>query len=56
MKEKCYADKPQTIEHLRANARDAIVAMRAYTLEKEDEKWFQRMMYCTIDANDPLMQ
>lgn len=46
VKDKCYADKPETIENLKANIRDAIAEIRPHTLEKVLENWSDRMGYC----------
>ena len=39
-------DKPETIEHLRANFRDAIAVIRHHMFEKVDENWSHRIMHC----------
>lgn len=46
VKDKCYADKPETIEHLKANIRDAIAEIQPHTLAKVLENWSDRMGYC----------
>ena len=38
--EKCYDDKPETIEQLKANIRDAIDEIRSNTLEKAHKNWY----------------
>ena len=37
VKDKCYSDKPETIDPLKANIRDVIVEIRPYILEKVHE-------------------
>ena len=46
VKDKCYADHPEAIEHLKANIRGAIAEILLYTLEKVLENWSDRMGYC----------
>ena len=41
IKEKCYADKLETIDRLGANIRDAIFEIRPYILENILRKLFQ---------------
>ena len=45
VKEKCFADKPEAIELLKAKICDAIVEIRAHTLEKVHENFSDRMKY-----------
>ena len=40
IKENCYANRPETIKHLKANIRDTIVEIQFQTLEKVHEKWY----------------
>ena len=44
-KEKCYADKPETIKQLMFNIGDAITEIRTHTLEKVHDKRCDRMKH-----------
>ena len=56
VKEHCCTDKPETIEHLRANIRDAIAEIRPNTLEKVHKNWSDQMRYyeanCSSHMNE----
>ena len=46
VKDKCYADKPKTIDALKDNIREAIGEIQPHTIDKELENWFDRVGYC----------
>ena len=45
--DKCYADKPETIDALKDNIREAIDEIQLYTIDKELKNWNDRVGYYT---------
>ena len=45
VKEKCYADKPETIDALKDNIREAIGEIQLYTIDNVLKNWTDRVGY-----------
>ena len=43
---KCYADKPETIDALNDNIREAIVEIQLHTIDNVLKNWTDRIGYC----------
>ena len=46
VKDKCYADKPETIDILKNNIREAIDETQLHTVDNLLKNWFDRVGYC----------
>ena len=46
VKNKCYADKPETIEALKNNIREAIGETQLHTIDNVLKNWTDRVGYC----------
>ena len=46
VKDKCYADKPETIDALKKNIREAIVEIQLHTIDNVLKNWTDRVGYC----------
>ena len=46
LKDKCYADKPKTIDPLKDNIREAIGEIQLYTIDNVLKNWTDRVGYC----------
>ena len=46
VKDNCYADKPQTIEALKDNIREAIDEIQLQTIDNLSKIWTDRVGYC----------
>ena len=46
VKDKCYADKPETIEALKDNIREAIGDIQLHTIDNVLKNWTDRVGYC----------
>ena len=46
IKDKCYADKPQTIDALNDNIREAIGEIQLHTIDNVLKNWNDRVGYC----------
>ena len=46
VKDKCYADKPETIDDLKDNIRKAIGEILLHTIDNVLENWADRVGYC----------
>ena len=46
VKDKCYADKPETIDALKDNIRDAIGKIQLHTIDNVLKNWTDRVGYC----------
>ena len=46
VKNKCYADKPETINALKNNIREAIGEIRLHTIDNVLKNWTDRVGYC----------
>ena len=46
VKDKCYADKPETIDTLKDNIREAIGEIQLHTIDNVLKNWTDRVGYC----------
>ena len=46
VKDKCYADKPETIDALKDNVREAIGEIQLHTIDNVLKNWTDRVSYC----------
>ena len=46
VKEKCYADKPQTIDALMASSREVIGEIQLHKIDNMLKNWIDRVGYC----------
>ena len=46
VKDKCYADKPETIDALKGNIREAIGEIQLHTIENVLRNWIDCIGYC----------
>ena len=46
VKDKCYADKPETIDALKDNIREAIGGIQLHTIDIVLQNWTDRVSYC----------
>ena len=46
VKDKCYADKPKTIDALKVNIREAIGGIQLHTIDNLLKNWTERVGYC----------
>ena len=46
IKDKCYADRPETIEALKNNIREAIGEVQLHTIDNVIKNWTDRVDYC----------
>ena len=46
-KDKCYADKPETIDAVKDNIREAIVEIQPQTIDNVLKNWTDRVGYCS---------
>ena len=46
VKDKCYADKPETIDALKDNIREAIGEVQLHTIDNVLKNWTDRVGYC----------
>ena len=54
VKEKCYADKPETIDALKDNIRVAIDEIQLQTIDNVLKNWTDRMGYCMASRGSHL--
>ena len=54
VKDKCYADKPETIDALKDNIREAIGEMRLHTIYNVLKNWTDRVGYCMASRDSHL--
>ena len=54
VKDNCYADKPETIDTLKDNIREAIVKIQLYTIDKVLKNWTDRVRYCMASKGSHL--
>ena len=52
--DKCYADKPETIEALKDNIREDIGEMQLHTIDNVLKIWTERFGYCTASRDSNL--
>ena len=46
VKDKCYLDKPETVEGLKDNIREAIGEIQLHTIDNVLKNWTYRVSYC----------
>ena len=46
VKDKCYVDKPETIDALKDNIREAIDGIQLHTIDNVLKNWIDRVDYC----------
>ena len=49
-KDKCYADKPETIDALKDNVREAIGEIKLHTIDNVLKNWIDRVGYCIFST------
>ena len=54
VKEKCYADKPETIDALKDNIREAIGEIQLHTIDNVLKNWIDRVGYCMASRGSHL--
>ena len=54
VKDKCYADKPQTIDALKDNIREAIDEIQQHRIENMLKNWTDRVGYCMASRGSHL--
>ena len=48
IKDKCYADKPETIDASKENIREAIGEIQLHTIDNVLKNWTDRVGYCIV--------
>ena len=54
VKDKCYADKPETIDSLKDNIRKAIGEIQLHTSDNVLKNWIARVCYCMASRGSHL--
>ena len=54
VKDKCYADKPETIDALKDNIREAIDEIQLQTIDNVLKNWTDRVGYCMASRESHL--
>ena len=54
LKDKCYADKLETIDALKDNIREAIVEILLHTIDNVLKNWTDRVGYCMASRGSNL--
>ena len=54
VKEKCYADKPEKIDALNGNIREAIGEKQLHTIDNVLKNWTDRVGYCMASRSSHL--
>ena len=54
VKDKCYADKPETIDALKDNIREAIAEIQLHTIDNVLKKWTDRVCHCMASRGSHL--
>ena len=54
VKDKCYADKPEIIDALKGNIREAIGEMQLHTIDNVLKNWTDRVDYCMASQGNHL--
>ena len=54
VKDKCYADKPETIDALKHNIREDIVEIQLYRIDDVFKNWNDRLGYCMASQGSHL--
>ena len=52
--DKCYADKPDTIDALKDNIREAIIEIQLHTIDKVLKNWTDSVGYCMASRGNQL--
>ena len=55
-KDKCYADKPETIDALKDNIREAISEIQLHTIDNVLKNWTDRVGYCMASRANHLIE
>ena len=53
-KNKCYANKPETIDALKGNMREAIGEIQLHTIDNVLKNWTDRVGYCMTSRGSHL--
>ena len=56
LKDKCYADKPETIAALKDNIREAIGEIQLHTIDNVLKNWTDRVGYCMASRGSHLKE
>ena len=54
IKDKCYADKPETIDALKDNIREAIGEIQLHSIDNVLKNWSERVGYCMASRSSHL--
>ena len=54
VKDKCYADKPETIDTLKDNIREVIGEIQLHTIDNMLKNWTDRVKYCMASRGSHL--
>ena len=54
VKDKCYADKPETIDALKDNIREAIGEIQLQTIDNALKNWIDRLGHCMASRGSHL--
>ena len=54
MKDKCYADKPETIDALKDNIREDNGEIQLHTIDNVLKNWTDRVGYCLVNRDSYL--
>ena len=54
VKDKCYAEKPETIDALKDNIREAIGEIQLHTIDNVPENWADSVGYCMANRGSHL--
>ena len=54
VKDKCYADKPETIDALKGNIREAIGEIQLHLIDNVFQNWTDRVGYCMTSRGSNL--
>ena len=56
IKDKCYADKPEIIDGLKDNIREAIGEIQLHTIDNVLKNWTDRIGYCMVSRGSHLIE
>ena len=56
VKDNCYADKPETIDDLKHNIREAICEIQLHLIDNVLKKWTDRVGYCMASRGSHLTE
>ena len=54
VKDKCYVDKPETIDALKDNIREAIGGIQLHTIDNVLKNWTDSAGYCMARRGSPM--